>query len=144
KAEDQLKRILENDPHDATANNDLGYIWADQSKNLDEAERMIRKALELDRKTKKNGAAVGLDAGQDNGAFVDSLGWVLFHKGDLAGARRELEKAAALPSGAEDPVVFDHLGDVCFRQHDGAKAARYWKKALELYDAGFRRKTDER
>lgn len=144
KAEEQLKLILEADPNDATANNDLGYIWADQNKNLDEAERLIRKALELDRQQKTSGAKVTLDADQDNAAFIDSLGWVLFRKGDHAAARGELEKAAALATGADDPVVWDHLGDVCFRQDDKPKAIQHWKKAADLYDSGYRRKTDER
>src|SRR5207245_2396047 len=47
-SEQQLQRILEADPNDAPANNDLGYLWADQNRNLPEAEKMIRKALDLD------------------------------------------------------------------------------------------------
>src|SRR5262249_1710976 len=61
KAEEQLRLILTADPDDATANNDLGYQWADQSKNLEEAERLIRKALELDRRQRNSGTTVGLD-----------------------------------------------------------------------------------
>jgi tetratricopeptide (TPR) repeat protein len=144
RAEEQLRLILDADPDDAGACNDLGYLWADQNKHLDEAERLIRKALELDRRQRTGGKAVGLDADRDNAAYVDSLGWVLFRKGDLAGARRELERAAALPQGADDPVVWDHLGDVYFRQGEPARAASAWRKAVELYDAGARRKTDER
>ena len=45
--------------NDATANNDLGYILADQGKNLEEAEDLIRKAIELDRERKKTAAGVG-------------------------------------------------------------------------------------
>jgi tetratricopeptide (TPR) repeat protein len=144
KAEEQLQLILRDDPNDAGANNDLGYLWADRDKNLDEAERMIRKAIELDRQARSSGAAIGLDADRDNAAYVDSLGWVLFRKGELAGARRELEKAAALAGGTDDPVVWDHLGDVRFRQGDKDQAGALWKKAVGLYDTGARRKTDER
>ena len=38
KAEEQLLAILKEDPNSARANNDLGYNWADQSKNLEQAE----------------------------------------------------------------------------------------------------------
>src|SRR5262249_3532197 len=48
KSEEQLQLVLKADPNDATANNDLGYQWADQGKSLEEAERMIRKAIDLD------------------------------------------------------------------------------------------------
>src|SRR5262249_5176220 len=48
KSEAQLKLILEADPNDALACNNLGYHWADRSKNLAQAEALIRKALQLD------------------------------------------------------------------------------------------------
>jgi tetratricopeptide (TPR) repeat protein len=145
KAEEQLLLILKDDPDDATANNDLGYLWADQNKKLDEAEKRIRRALELDhrQRTGARSTHVDLDGDRDNAAYVDSLGWVLFKKCDWAGARRELERAVALPSG-DDPVLWDHLGDVCFRQKDTARAGQAWKKAIELYESGGRRRPDER
>jgi tetratricopeptide (TPR) repeat protein len=143
-AEEQLQAILEQDPNDATANNDLGYMWADEGKNLEEAERMIRKALELDRKQRTSGTAVSTDSDHDNGAYLDSLGWVLFRRGKLAEARKELEKAVAAPDGKDDPVVWDHLGDVCFRAKDTAAARKAWERAAALYDDGKRRKSDDR
>src|SRR5262249_34734417 len=72
KAEEQLRLILEADPNDATANNDLGYIMADQNKNLDEAERLIRKAIDLDIAEKKHGKAVTTDGDEANAAYIDS------------------------------------------------------------------------
>ena len=139
KSEEQLKLILDDDPNDASACNDLGYVWADQGKNLQEAERLIRKALEQDRKSRTEGPGVKLDADQDNAAYVDSLGWVLFRLGKLPEARRELERATKLGGISDDPVVWDHLGDVCFRMGDKKTAGSSWKKALELYEAGSRR-----
>jgi tetratricopeptide (TPR) repeat protein len=144
KAEEQLLLILKDDPDDATANNDLGYLWADQNKKLDEAEKRIRRALELDKRQRNSLTRVGLDSDRDNAAFIDSLGWVLFRKGDWQGARRELEKAVSLPVGDDDPVVWDHLGDVYFRSQEVDKAGRSWRKAIELYESGGRRRPDER
>ncbi len=138
-SEEQLKLILEADPADASACNDLGYLWADQNKNLDEAEKLVRKALELDRRQRMAGPDVQPDADKDNAAFVDSLGWVLFRRGQLTEARRELDRVTTLPGGADDPVVWDHLGDVCFRQGDKKTAGASWKKSLERYGAGIRR-----
>jgi tetratricopeptide (TPR) repeat protein len=144
KAEEQLQLILEQDANDPTANNDLGYLWADQNKRLDEAERMIRKALDLDRKQRGTGTQVTNDSDRDNAAYVDSLGWVLFRRGLLKEARQELEKAAELPGGSDDPVVWDHLGDVYFKLRLRGKAAEAWKKAVALYEDGHRRRTDGR
>jgi Tfp pilus assembly protein PilF len=144
KSEEQLRLILRADPNDATANNDLGYQLADQGKELEEAERMIRRALELDRRQRGSGTAVGADGDEDNAAYVDSLGWVLFRRGRLEEAGRELQRAASLPGGDDDPTVWDHLGDVRFRQGDRPGAGAAWKKALALYDAGTRRPAEER
>jgi tetratricopeptide (TPR) repeat protein len=144
RAEEQLRLILQTDSADATANNDLGYLWADQNKNLAEAERLIRKALDLDREQRRGGAALGLEGEEDNAAFVDSLGWVLFRRGRLQDACRELERAAALPGGDDDPVVWDHLGDVCQRLGRTDRATVAWKKALQLYELGVRSRNDGR
>ena len=64
---------------------------------------------------------------------------MLFRRGQLAEARKELQRAITLPGGADDPVVWDHLGDVCFRLEDAKAAGRAWKKALEQYQSGVRR-----
>jgi Flp pilus assembly protein TadD len=136
--------VLEEDPDDALANNDLGYQWADRSKNLDEAEKMIRKALEVDRKERGGGGVLGPDSDHDNAAYLDSLGWVLFRRGKLGDAREQLERATALPDGADDPTVWDHLGDVYFRQEEKGKALAAYKKAMTLFDAGRRRSDDRK
>jgi tetratricopeptide (TPR) repeat protein len=143
KAEEQLRIVLEADSNDATANNDLGYLWADQGKNLEEAEKLIRKALELDEQQRKNEATPGLSEEPDNAAFVDSLGWVLFRQGRLDQARERLEKACSLSGGKDEPTVWDHLGDVCARQGDGKAARAAWLKAQTLYELDRHRKRDE-
>jgi len=142
KSEEQLQLVLKADPDDATANNDLGYQWADGNKNLDEAERMIRKALDLDHKQRTTGDSLVLDGDQDNASYVDSLGWVLFRKGKLAEARAELERAISLQDGSDSPDVWDHLGDVYFRSEMPAKAGEAWQKAVSLYQTTRRRPDD--
>ncbi len=141
KAEKQLQLVLSGDPDNATANNDLGYIWADQGKHLEKAESMIRKALQLDReRQRKNDKLVEV---KDRAAYVDSLGWVLFKRGKLTEALRELERATELPGG-DDPVIWDHLGDVYFQLKEIDRAAKAWRKALHLYDAQKRRRIDQK
>ena len=144
KSEEQLLLVLKADPNDAAANNDLGYQWADRSKNLDEAERMIRKAVDLDRQQRTQGDALVLDGDQDNASYVDSLGWVLFRRSELAEARRELERAVSLQGGSDSPEVWDHLGDVYFRSQMPAKAGDAWRKAVQLYETVRRRPDDRR
>jgi len=75
--------------------NFLGYVLADHARELPEARQLIERALEKD---------------PENGAYVDSYGWVLYRQGDLPAARENLERAVRLTQG--DPVVREHLGDV--------------------------------
>lgn len=139
RSEEQLRLILEVDPDQELANNNLGYQMADRNVNLDEAERLIRRAIELDRAARKPAGDDG-----DNAAYLDSLGWVLFRRGKHAEAREWLEKAAALPDGESDPTVWDHLGDVLAKLDQPARAKEAWQKAVKLYDNPGRRMSDPR
>jgi tetratricopeptide (TPR) repeat protein len=139
RAEEELQLVLAADPNDATALNSLGYQWADRGCRLEEAERLIRKAIDLDRGQRRTLA----DPEPDSGAYLDSLGWVLFRRGQLDEGRRWLEQAAALPDGSADPTVWDHLGDVYSRLGDAAKARSAWQTARRLYAAERRQANDD-
>lgn len=115
KGEQVLEEILTEDPENTQANNDLGYLWADQNKNLEKSETMIRKALAEE---------------PENPAYLDSLGWVLYHKGDFAGAVEHLLKATQ-QKGGEDATIHEHLGDTYQKLGREADAQASWKKALE-------------
>ena len=115
KGEEILEKIYESDPDDTQLNNDLGYLWADQGKNLDKAEQMIRKAL---------------TAEPENGAYLDSLGWVLFKLGKYQEAIDPLEKAVKKNTGG-DATLWDHLADVQLKLKQVDKALESWQKALK-------------
>jgi tetratricopeptide (TPR) repeat protein len=144
KAEEQLWAILELDPGDATAHNDLGYHLAEQNRRLDEAERLVRRALELDAVRTAGADDDPLRPAGPNPAYLDSLGWVLFRRGRLAEAHALLAQAAADPAAAGDPVVWDHLGDACARLDRPAEAAAAWGRAAALYQTEKRSLTDPR
>lgn len=115
KGEEILEKIFETDPEDTQLNNDLGYLWADQGKNLDKAEQMIRKALAAE---------------PDNGAYLDSLGWVLFKLGKHQEAIGPLEQAVKKNTGG-DATLWDHLGDVQLKLMQLDKALESWQKSLK-------------
>jgi tetratricopeptide (TPR) repeat protein len=143
RAEDQLQLILKVDPTSAVACNDLGYLWADQGKNLVEAESLIRKALELDRQQRSSVTSPTTDPAEDNPAYIDSLGWVLFRRGKIQEAREQLERAARMPDG-DDPVIWDHLGDVYYRLELPEQAFQAWQRALTMYEEHNLRPRDQR
>jgi tetratricopeptide (TPR) repeat protein len=139
-AETLLRAILDENPDDAGACNDLGYHLADQGRNLDEAERLVRHAIAIDRIERRKSGSAELE----NAAYRDSLGWVLFRKGKHAEAKAEFERSLELPGGATDAVVWDHYGDALFRLGDKPKAKFAWEKAKQLYEDDLRLSTRTR
>jgi len=116
--EEILEKVLEVYPENAQVNNDLGYLWADQGKNLDKAEKMIRKALSME---------------PENGAYLDSLGWVLFKLEKYDDALPPLEQATEKSLGG-DSTVWDHMGDVLLRAMKVEKAIEAWQTAIDHSD----------
>ena len=66
----------------------------------------------------------------DGYQLLDSLGWVLFKRGDYDGAVVHLERAAEL--SPTDPVINDHLGDALWAVGREAEAAFHWQRALSF------------
>jgi tetratricopeptide (TPR) repeat protein len=132
KAAEHLKALLEKEPDSPTYNNDLGYIWADNDKNLEESERMIRKALDEDRKQRrKANPDIKPEDDQENAAYLDSLGWVLFKQKKYAEAKKYLLEAVKQEDG-QHAEILDHLGDVYLALGEKAEAIATWKKAIEV------------
>ncbi len=96
------------------AMNNLAYLWAEQGKELDKALVWAGKAVSLEPK---------------NGAFIDTLGWVLFKKGRYAEALGRLTEAEKFNS--EDANILDHLGETYLKLGKKAEAIQYWNRALE-------------
>jgi tetratricopeptide (TPR) repeat protein len=112
-----FRSVLHNDPDFHAALNYLGYMWAEKGENLDEALKLIRRAVALD---------------PDNGAYVDSLGWTHFQLRQLGPARTYLERATRLEP--EDATVHEHLGDVYAALGEAGKARDMYQRALKLGD----------
>jgi len=67
----------------------------------------------------------------ENGAYLDSLGWVLFKMDKPQEALPLIEKACEKQAGGADETLLDHLGDVYDKLQQPAKAIETWKKSLE-------------
>jgi tetratricopeptide (TPR) repeat protein len=111
----EMQEILEIDKDNAEALNFIGYGYADRGINLNEAERLIKRAYALK---------------PDSGFITDSLGWLYFKTGRMNLAITYLEKASnMLP---EDPTIAEHLGDAYRMSGMVKEARRMYIKALEL------------
>ena len=115
-----FEKLLSVDPEYTLALNYLGYLFADKGIRLDESLAMLKKAV---------------DKEPQNGAFLDSLGWVYFRLGDLEKAEHYIERAAQLEQ--ENAVIIEHLGDVAEALGKIEKAKIQWKRSLKL-DPGNR------
>jgi tetratricopeptide (TPR) repeat protein len=118
RSERVLADVLKIDPGYAGANNDLGYFWADQGRNLAAAEELVARALRSE---------------PENLSFLDSMGWVLYKRGKFQEALERLTRAAN-PLSTADPVVLSHLGDTLYRLGDPKHAAVEWQEATRRLD----------
>ena len=115
-SEADLLRALELSPEQPAALNYLGYSWAEKGVHLAEARRMIEKAAQLQ---------------PNDGAIVDSLGWVMLREGDAQGAVRLLERATELRP--DDATINGHLGDAYAATGRRLEAEYQWRRALLLH-----------
>ena len=115
KAEADFEHALQLSPDEPFVLNYLGYSWTEQGTHLAEARRMIEKAAA---------------ARPNDGAIVDSLGWVALHEGDTGRAVKDLEKAVELQP--EDPTINGHLGDAYWAAGRKLEALYQWQRALSL------------
>ncbi|MDD3885807.1 MAG: hypothetical protein PHI35_02930 [Victivallaceae bacterium] len=117
---DELEKILTEAEKEDSPDllNGVAYSAADANIELERAEKMIVRALA---------------AAPRNYAFLDSLAWVRFRRGDLAGAREAMRQtiAAQTAEGGSDGVLFDHAGDIESAAGDHAAAAEFYRKALQ-------------
>jgi len=118
-AEEQFKKVLGVDPLNASASNYLGYMLADRGIRLDESLKYIKKAIDLE---------------PNNGAYIDSLGWVYFKMSRYDLAEPNLERASHLMS--TDPTVLEHLGRLYLKMGKVAQAEEAWERAIKEWPAG--------
>lgn len=127
KAADLMRKSIALDPANAAeAYNYIGYMWAEHNLHLDEAEEMIGRALQLD---------------PNNGAYLDSLGWLYYRKGKYDEALNQLLRAMQSLT-RDDPIVFEHIGDVYSKLNRVPQALEFWQKAIAL-DPGNKILTDK-
>ncbi len=107
--------ILSTNPQHVGALNYVGYTWADQGKNLSEAETFVKKALTLE---------------PEDPFITDSLGWVYYQQG-----RYELAYETIMKAYRKVPrefVIVEHLGDILVKLGRLSEARDYYAKALQL------------
>ncbi len=112
-AEQEIRKLMNDDPLNANAMNSLSYMLAEHGLRLPEAVDLAERALKIE---------------PGNPAYLDTLGWALFKQGRLEDAAAPLAKAAGILTG--NSVIQDHHGDVLARSGRSADAVAAWERAL--------------
>lgn len=145
----EYRTALNYNPDNYMAMNNAAYYMACDGVNLDEASRLIVRALTFD---------------PMNPTLLDTYAWVLFKSKDYPAARTQIdlamqqsrdeeifEEAEEMVAEAGDTVVevvevaeevsndytmsaemLDHAGDIYFMTGEPEKAVQFWKRALDL------------
>jgi len=133
-AENSFLRLLSLYPDHAGANNYLGYMLAERGERLSEAIRYIQKAVNAD---------------PENGAYLDSLGWVHYQMGNYREAMEWLMKAVTVeeevlkqanPNNERQmaalyenlQVIHEHAGDAAKAIGDLRRAREHYQRALKF------------
>ncbi len=112
-----MQNLLKENPDDATVLNFIGYTYVEQGVQLDDAEKLLDRALELK---------------PDSGYILDSMGWLFFVRKDYKKALEYLLQAQKLVP--DDPVIYEHLGDIYSELGRYDDATSSYSRSLELKD----------
>ncbi|MDE2724461.1 MAG: tetratricopeptide repeat protein [Gemmatimonadota bacterium] len=128
-----FQRLLALDQDHADASNYLGYMLAERGERLTEAKKLVERALKID---------------PENGAYLDSLGWVYYQLKQYENAARWLDRALAVEEETlrqTDPnspivdglrenlaVIHEHAGDAAQKMGDLDRASHHYERAIEF------------
>lgn len=110
-----MQKVIELDPNHSQGLNYLAFTWAEMDKNMDEAEKLARRAVTLD---------------PEDGYILDTLGWILFKRGNKKEALKFLEAASKFQPTVS--IIAEHLGDIYRDLSMVDKAKTMYKKAFDL------------
>lgn len=122
-----MQALLKDNPDDATVLNFIGYTYVEQGVQLDDAEILLDRALEIK---------------PDSGYIIDSMGWLFFVRKDFEKALEYLLRAREMVP--DDPVIHEHLGDIFaeLKRHD--EAIENYRRSLELKEEALVRQKMEK
>jgi tetratricopeptide (TPR) repeat protein len=115
KSLEKMRAVLDVNPDNANAMNFIAYTLADRGMDYEEAEKLLTRALELK---------------PDTAAYLDSLGWMFFRRGEMSKAVETLERATEVSPG--EPTIEEHLGDAYAKAARKDEAIKRYKRALEV------------
>ncbi len=114
-ARDTYETLLGVRPRFAPAANNLAYLYQEE-------EGMLERAFEL--------AEIARTEAPDNPDIADTLGWIIYKRGNYERALELIKEAAAARPGSGE--ILYHLGLAHYRQREFQESAEAFHKAIEL------------
>ena len=113
--EEDLKKLINLEPNNAQALNALGYTWANNNINLNEANQYIDEALLLE---------------PNDAAILDSKGWVLYKMAKYKEAEIYFVKALKF---SQDTEIVSHFIQLLIKLGKFEKAKKLYSKHISNY-----------
>lgn len=108
-----MEKVIELDPRHVQGLNYLAFTLAENENDLPRAEELARKALALD---------------PQDAYIMDTVGWIMYKKGEIKDAIKYLEAAHRLIP--DEAIVAEHLGDAYRRYALNSKAKEMYLRAV--------------
>ncbi len=115
KSYEAYEKVLAINPENSIVLNNYAYYLSLRNLNLDKAEKMAAKAVELDPYNQNN---------------LDTYAWV-FYKLKKYDKALMWEQKALDNGGDSSGVVLEHMGDIYYQLGNKTEALKWWKKASE-------------
>ncbi len=109
------EKALNINPSNSIVLNNYAYYLSLRGENLEKAEQMAAKAVQID---------------SVNSANMDTYGWVLYKIEKYKEAKEWVWKAIN-HGGESNPTLLEHYGDILYKLGDKTGAIKYWEKARE-------------
>lgn len=116
KSDEAYDKALTYDTANSLVLNNYAYYLSLRGEKLDQADRMSKRAVELD---------------VDNSSNMDTRAWVLYKLERYKEALVWIEKAYDI-DGKQNAELNEHYGDILYKMGNKKKAVKYWKRAKDL------------
>ncbi len=113
KMSEDFEKMINSDPYNSIALNAYGYSLTLQNSNLNFAEDLIRRAINID---------------PGNAAILDSLAWVLYNRGNYKDA---YEYSSLAYSKDQDPEIIQHYYIILLKNGLVDEASSVLKKSVQ-------------
>lgn len=114
-AEADFRQALALKPEQPLVMNYLAYSWVERGEHIDEALKMLQRAVDLR---------------PDDGFVIDSLGWAYYRLGQYDKAVEILE--TAIQFSPYESTLNEHLGDAYWKTGRKREAQFLWRHAIKL------------